>query len=1419
MRQKLLGGSNCRSGAERQRPQRLKTTLPSLLHCSSAAKSSLLGLLFATAVFSHAQVLDAGPERPRIDMSDLNPKVREAAMTLDAMRDDGKLPAAEQWAVVCEACGLHPSLRGYAAEAKPFPAVISAGLLTHPQFAVRMGALEVLEERTGQDSSFDPWQPDSDASKAALKLWQDWAVRQEGGKVETTPPPATPAADEAKLRGYLVDLVGNDVSKQERAIESLAQSGMRAVAFLEQYLHDTPQIAEGTRGRIKQAQYRLVLAESLPKDAARLARDLVYGTRDQKLAAMQPLPRCRDKAVPILAEYLADGDALIREAAMDALILAGEEAVYDLVKERLKVETDENVIHAVLRRVETKSTQGATLIAGFMSSKNEDLIVASLNALSDGKSSAGTNGVMDCIRDPRWRVRVAALEYAGKLKVKGAKEAVLAAFSDKDEFVRYAGMKAAADMGLDEAVPLITKMALADDTLLGPATDAIVRMGRLLPDELVNALPKKGGESLLGVLRAFGKRAGHDGEHIEWSRLTDTDNNRTEKRAALQALQIVRLLSAHRDPDVRAMAVQMLAGILLSAEDKQLVYTALKQAGEDERIAILESMQPGPFDFRESQAAAAAPGETGPALDIFEQILREPPPRNEAQEAVYAAFGVTLGQAVAVPTPAAPGERSWAPMEKEFHDLLVEMLAQKENAELAFHAATQLAFGGQQRAIAEIHRLLPRLEPHQRARLAAFLNMDSRLTEMAAGLELVRSLLQDESPEVRADAVYALLRKDSPDRLRMLLDEVNKPEGHLRAMNAYGYSLANATEQGRSRLMIEKWCGEVLAQPDAREDARTLALVLLGTAGKADAVPVVLAARSTSNIWQRRAAWRSLMRLDRAAFEADLGKMAADSSPRVREVLAAAYMKSQRDSYWRVWFGERDFEEESVPYRQRSKVFSLPTEAEAPLTRLTQDADPLVRVQAMLTLLGHGKEVLPLALREAVTVLTDEEERRHLLEPFLQENFRKLTPRYAFLLDQVQKKWFDDDEWKQMNDHLLPGGGAKKSGLALTSFASLVVTSADSNQPAAVKPTAAPAAQPVVVSTEPPRVLFFYKPGCKDCERIRDMLRVISEAQPLKVEEHNIERSQGAEINQTLCVRFQVEPELQQVTPAVFTQAGALVKTQVTFNALQRLIEKTSEQPVDATWSRVDEKERESAGGEIARRFDSFSIGWVALAGLLDGINPCAFATIIFFLSYLRVARRGPREILLVGMAFITAVFIAYFAVGLGLSHLVAKLEAFAWVRTWLNRALALVALVLAWLSFRDGLKALRGRIGDSTLQLPEFLKTRIRSVIRVQAKSAHFIAAAFASGIVISLLELACTGQVYLPTIVYMMKQGSLTAVGYLLFYNIAFVLPLIVIFVLAWLGMTSDALIAWQKKHTAAVRFAMALLFLALWIVLLVA
>ena len=137
----------------------------------------------------------------------------------------------------------------------------------------------------------------------------------------------------------------------------------------------------------------------------------------------------------------------------------------------------------------------------------------------------------------------------------------------------------------------------------------------------------------------------------------------------------------------------------------------------------------------------------------------------------------------------------------------------------------------------------------------------------------------------------------------------------------------------------------------------------------------------------------------------------------------------------------------------------------------------------------------------------------------------------------------------------------------------------------------------------------------------------------------------------------------------------------------------------------------------------------------------------------------------------------------------------------------AAFALVIAILSLRDAIRAKQGRIDEMTLQLPGVLKKRIRGVIRKGAKARNFVIAAFVSGIIISFLELACTGQVYVP-IIYQIQRGSTNAILYLLIYNLAFILPLVIIFILAFFGMTSDSLIAFQKRHTAGVKFATAIL-----------
>jgi len=144
----------------------------------------------------------------------------------------------------------------------------------------------------------------------------------------------------------------------------------------------------------------------------------------------------------------------------------------------------------------------------------------------------------------------------------------------------------------------------------------------------------------------------------------------------------------------------------------------------------------------------------------------------------------------------------------------------------------------------------------------------------------------------------------------------------------------------------------------------------------------------------------------------------------------------------------------------------------------------------------------------------------------------------------------------------------------------------------------------------------------------------------------------------------------------------------------------------------------------------------------------------------------------------------------------------------------ALFCAILAVFSFSDFLKARRGQTEEMSLSLSAGLRQRIRAVIRAGQRARLFVLATFGTGVVISLLELACTGQIYLPTIIYMVSDPGLRARGvlYLLLYNLVFILPLVVVFVLVYLGASSFQLGLFLKRRAALVKLAMTAVFAAL-------
>ncbi|HQN43106.1 MAG TPA: cytochrome c biogenesis protein CcdA [Anaerolineaceae bacterium] len=338
---------------------------------------------------------------------------------------------------------------------------------------------------------------------------------------------------------------------------------------------------------------------------------------------------------------------------------------------------------------------------------------------------------------------------------------------------------------------------------------------------------------------------------------------------------------------------------------------------------------------------------------------------------------------------------------------------------------------------------------------------------------------------------------------------------------------------------------------------------------------------------------------------------------------------------------------------------------------------------------------------------------------------------------------------------------------------------------------------------------YFYQTGCKECSMVDVDLQYLREKYPqLIIEEFNI--FDDAALGEWLAERAGRD---DFHSPALFIGDQAFIDQQeINPAVLEPVLDALTPGGSTRTWADFDPA---AAQNNLLARFRS--MGWlaVAFAGLVDGLNPCAFATLVFFVSYLTLSGRKGKAVLAVGLAFTLGVFLAYLVIGLGFYKVLDLMG--GWLTTlsrWVYALTALLCLGLAVVSFLDFLKARRGQIEDMTLNLPKPLRMRINATIREGRKTRAYVAGAFVTGILISFLELACTGQIYLPTIIFVssLPELRLQAVGYLVLYNLLFIVPLAVVFVLAYYGTTSKDLTAFLQQRAASVKLGMMILFITL-------
>jgi cytochrome c biogenesis protein CcdA len=298
-------------------------------------------------------------------------------------------------------------------------------------------------------------------------------------------------------------------------------------------------------------------------------------------------------------------------------------------------------------------------------------------------------------------------------------------------------------------------------------------------------------------------------------------------------------------------------------------------------------------------------------------------------------------------------------------------------------------------------------------------------------------------------------------------------------------------------------------------------------------------------------------------------------------------------------------------------------------------------------------------------------------------------------------------------------------------------------------------------------------------------------------------------------------PENQyDLYPMIFIGKDAFYPANMNPDEILTSMQNYSQEEREAKLREIEELE-EDVSQRLKDRYEQFSVMMVLGAGLIDGINPCAFVVLIFLVSYLYYVGRGRNEILIAGLFFAIGIFGAYLAMGTGLLGAVGYLESISKIfQLVFYPAMAVFTGILAVLSILDFYRMhYKGK--KAVLELSAGLKKKTHDIIRKNARAKTIWIASLVTGVLVSFVEFMCTGQVYLPTIVYVINSAGVSAdaLGFLVIYNLGFTVPVIAITLIAYFSSSTKKIQEYMTSTNAAakIKLIMGALFTVFFIIML--
>ncbi len=204
------------------------------------------------------------------------------------------------------------------------------------------------------------------------------------------------------------------------------------------------------------------------------------------------------------------------------------------------------------------------------------------------------------------------------------------------------------------------------------------------------------------------------------------------------------------------------------------------------------------------------------------------------------------------------------------------------------------------------------------------------------------------------------------------------------------------------------------------------------------------------------------------------------------------------------------------------------------------------------------------------------------------------------------------------------------------------------------------------------------------------------------------------------------------------------------------------------------------------------SIGKTILLGLADSVNPCAISVLALMLIAIVTYNPGNRkQVLLAGLSFVLAVVIMYLFYGYLIITAFQFIQSLASIKLYIYKALGVGAIILGILELKDYFKYKPGGVGT---EMPLFLRPKVNKII---SKVTSPIGA-FGMGLFVTVFLLPCTVGPYIILGGLLAEQGFINAIPMLLLYNLIFVLPMIAVTIIVFLGSKrAEDVKDWKEKN----------------------